>query len=885
MSRLINFLNKLGFWPFIVTFTVLAVIISEILVVGQSYWLTGSFFNETLLTVGFITPAIDAFIVSFLIAFLIHNLRNLQKQLEKQHQLFRSVIDEIPDPVIVKNSKGKFVLVNQACANLYASTPDEMIGKDDGDYIQDKAQAEFFKKNVQEIMRKGEVTTVYEDSFDVKTGQRRNYKSFKKPYKNAQGETQILVIAHDITKRKHYEEKLKLLASVFTYAREGIIITDTNNIIVDVNKAFLEITGFSRDEVLGKNPNILKSDRNDEHFYHTMWKYLQEHDFWRGEIWNRNKAGEEYLENLTISTIYDNDKAVQNYIAIFTDITTQKIQQDKLLNMAHYDTLTNLPNRVLFADRMNQAMAQALRRQQRIAIVYIDLDGFKLINDTHGHSTGDKLLILLAKRMSQLLREGDSISRLGGDEFVALLIDVPSKNSIISFLTRLLEVIAEPIHIEKLLLHVSASIGVTFYPQKEELDADQIIRQADQAMYQAKVSGKNRYYIFDTQNALLIQGKHQDIARIRLALKQEEFVIYYQPKVNIQTGEILGVEALIRWQHPEDGLLPPSNFLPVIENHELSISVDQWVLEQALQQLLLWHNQGTMLSISVNITAQSLLQNDFVTNLQTMLEHYKQVNPSLLILEVLETSALEDLKHVSNIITMCSAFGVKFALDDFGTGYSSLTYLKHLPAQELKIDQSFVRDMLTDSNDLAILDGILGFANAFGREAIAEGVESIEHGVILSQLGCEIAQGYAIARPMPIHELQEWTDNWKLPTQWQNIRVIDRNEMPLLYASIEHRAWIQSLLQYILGVHPLSSKLESTGCNFGQWLHNKGKQMYGNTPVYETINALHEKVHLEARALVKMKKNDEDTQAIEQQLEYFKQLSQELLKLLSALYT
>ena len=805
-------------------------------------------------------------------------------ELEEQHQLLRSVIDEIPYPIIVKNSEGKFLLVNAACANLYASTSEDMVGKDDGDFIEDKEQAEFFRKNVQEIMRKGETTTVYEDSFDVRTGERRNFKSFKKPYKNSQGEAQILVIAHDITESKHYEEKLKLLASVFTYTHEGIIITDTENKIVDVNEAFLHITGYSRDEVIGQNPNILKSDHNDKNFYIDMWDHLYRDGFWRGEMWNRNKAGEEYLENLTISTIFDYDRAVQNYIAIFTDITVQKQQQEELLHIAHYDTLTNLPNRVLFSDRINQGMTHALRRRQQIAIVYIDLDGFKAINDTHGHDIGDKLLIKLAKHMNQLLREDDTLSREGGDEFVALLIDVPNKKAIVSFLTRLLEVIAEPIHIDNLVLSISASIGATLYPQKEELDADQLIRQADQAMYQAKVSGKSKYHIFDTENARLIRGKHQELDRIRVALKREEFVLYYQPKINIRTGEVLGAEALIRWQHPEDGLLPPSSFLPLIENHELSIQLDQWVIEQALKQLLIWESQEIDLSISVNITALSLQKNDFVLNLQTMLQLYEKVNPALLTLEVLETSALEDLKHVSDVIITCATLGVKFALDDFGTGYSSLTYLKHLPAEQLKIDQSFVRDMLTDSNDLAIIDGVLGFANAFGREAIAEGIESIEHGVILLQLGCELGQGYAIARPMPVEKIGEWTNTWKLPAEWQAVRIIHRSEMPLLFASTEHRGWIKALLAYLEGIHPLSSKLESKSCNFGQWLHEKGKQTYGHTPVYEAIHSLHEKVHAQARKLVKMKQHDVEIEAIQQELDSFHKLSQELLKQLSALY-
>ena len=307
----------------------------------------------------------------------------------------------------------------------------------------------------------------------------------------------------DITDRHHLEEKLKLSSSVFTHAHEGIIITDADNNIVDVNQAFVDITGYSLSEVVGKNPKILRSGHQDKNFYQQLWNKLQEDGFWEGELYNRKKSGEEYIEHLTISAVYDEHKVLKNYVGIFTDVTLYKQQQEELEHMAHYDMLTNLPNRALFTDRMEQAMAQASRRGKQISVVYIDLDGFKEVNDTYGHKVGDQLLILLSERMNKLLRKGDTLSRVGGDEFIALLIDVSDKTSVISFLTRLLEVTSEPVPIDDLRLKVSASIGVTFYPQNEELDMDQIIKQADQAMYQAKQSGKNRYCIFNPEDNTL----------------------------------------------------------------------------------------------------------------------------------------------------------------------------------------------------------------------------------------------------------------------------------------------------------------------------------------------------------------------------------------------
>jgi diguanylate cyclase (GGDEF)-like protein len=451
---------------------------------------------------------------------------------------------------------------------------------------------------------------------------------------------------------------------------------------------------------------------------------------------------------------------------LFSDITAMMQHQSQLEHIAHFDALTSLPNRVLLADRLQQAKAQALRRNQQLAVVYLDLDGFKAINDRHGHDVGDRVLITLAQRMKQTLREGDSLARLGGDEFVAVLIDLEDQAASQPMLSRLLIACAQSVEVGDLSLHVSASLGVTFYPQAQDIDADQLLRQADQAMYQAKMAGKNRYHIFDAALDSSIRGHHESLERIRLALEDQEFVLHYQPKVNMRSGEIIGAEALIRWQHPEKGLLAPAIFLPVIEDHALAVPVGEWVIGTVLTQMELWQAAGLDMKVSVNIGARQLQQSDFVDRLKFMLAEHSRVNPASLELEVLETSALEDIAQVSQVIEACAQIGVMFALDDFGTGYSSLTYLKLLRVQVLKIDQSFVRDMLDDPDDLAILQGIIGMAAAFRREVIAEGVETIEHGSLLLQLGCELAQGYGIARPMPAEQIPAWTAQWRPDAAW-----------------------------------------------------------------------------------------------------------------------
>jgi diguanylate cyclase (GGDEF)-like protein len=421
---------------------------------------------------------------------------------------------------------------------------------------------------------------------------------------------------------------------------------------------------------------------------------------------------------------------------------------------------------VLLADRLQQAMVQVQRRHLQLAVTYLDLDGFKAINDHHGHQTGDQVLITLAKRMKEALREGDTLARLGGDEFVAVLIDLEDTQASAPLLDRLLTAAAMPVQVGELNLQVSASLGVTFYPQTYGIDADQLLRQADQAMYQAKVAGKNRYEFFDAERDSSIRGHHESLERIRLALAQSELVLHYQPKVNMHTGQVIGAEALIRWQHPDKGLLAPATFLPVIEDHPLVVEVGEWVIDTALTQIEMWRATGLDLAVSVNIGARQLQQGDFVQRLQAILAKHPKINPPSLELEVLETSALSDIEQVSQVIEECAQIGVKFALDDFGTGYSSLTYLKRLRVATLKIDQSFVRDMLDDPDDLAILEGVIGLASAFKREVIAEGVETIEHGTALLHLGCELAQGYGIARPMSAELLPIWVASWKPDRAW-----------------------------------------------------------------------------------------------------------------------
>ena len=457
--------------------------------------------------------------------------------------------------------------------------------------------------------------------------------------------------------------------------------------------------------------------------------------------------------------------AMNSMMQLFVDRVTAEMQrsevEQQLSQMAHYDPLTGLPNRTSLAECLKAAMIQAEHQKKLLALLYIDLDGFKSINDSYSHAVGDKLLVKVAKRMKRAMPESAALARLGGDEFVAVLEDLESPNDCLQFLKNLLAVVNEPVYVGDLDFTISASIGVVFYPQQENLDADQLLRQADQAMFQAKQGGKNRFHLFDVARDKALRDQNESLLQIRNALKANEFELYYQPKVNMRTFEVIGAEALIRWNDPERGLLPPVTFLPLIENDPLAIELGEWVLATAMDQIIAWRKQDIHLPISVNIDAIHLQSPNFVDHLQDNLKRRKEIRKGDLQLEILETTALDDVVQVSNIMIACQNLGVGFALDDFGTGYSSLTYLKRLPAELLKIDRSFVRDMLEDPEDLAILDGVIRLAGAFQRKVIAEGVETQAHCDELLKLGCELGQGYAIARPMPASIIPEWLDEWK----------------------------------------------------------------------------------------------------------------------------
>lgn len=776
--------------------------------------------------------------------------RNLRANEEK----FRALVETTNDWIWEVDIHGRYTYVSPQIESLLGYTPEEVLGKTPFDFMP-KEEAASIRRAFHTIASEGRPFQNLENINLHKNGSLVVLETNGMPILDEnQKLTGYRGIDRDITLRKQVEQQLRQAASVFDHTHEGIMITDPSGTIVDVNGAFSRITGFSRDEVLGKTPRILRSNRQGHTFYTAMWHDLKQKGYWASEIWNRRKDGSIYAQYETISAIYDTKGEISRYVSLFSDITQLKEQHHRLERIAHYDALTDLPNRVLLADRLRQAMTLAQRHATLLAVVYLDLDSFKAVNDSHGHDVGDKLLTLVSGRMKQALRQGDTLARLGGDEFVAVLLDLHHNDASLPILERLLAAAAEPVYINGHTLRVSASMGVSFFPQTGDMvDADQLLRQADQAMYEAKQAGKNRYHIFDAAHDQAVRGRHETLGRIRQALENGELVLHYQPKVDMRSGQIIGAEALIRWQHPEHGLRLPMEFLPVIQSDALCIEIGDWVLETAVKQIESWRHAGLALAVSINVDGLQFTQPDFMDKLRQCLLRHPHVQPGDLELEILETSALEDVTRIGEIIAACQEIGVGIALDDFGTGYSTLTYLRRLPAQLLKIDQSFVRGMLDDPDDLTILEGVLGLANAFRRKTIAEGVETAAHGVMLLSLGCRLAQGNGIARPMPAEAIPNWAASWRPDPAWSKCPRIHSDNLPVLISMVELRAWVMAMGAYLRNDDNIPPPLDPHKCRFGRWLDNIGRARYANHPSLTQILALHDRIHDKANELVNLK--------------------------------
>ena len=577
-----------------------------------------------------------------------------------------------------------------------------------------------------------------------------------------EGEDYLYASARDITESKKAKDTLEQL----TQEQQAMLDNELvgimklrNRRITWKNKAMERIFGYRSGELDGQLIRILFSDdASYQANSDSVYPILNARGTYRTQLEMIRKDGEILWMDVNVAklSLVDDES-----LWVLADISLIKKSQNNIEQIAFHDNLTGLPNRLLIIDRLHQALALAERSNQMLAVCYLDLDGFKPVNDSYGHEAGDKLLIEIAHRLQTSIRANDTPGRLGGDEFVLLLTNMESPDELSGALQRIMEAINQPVAIDNVhAATVSASIGIALFPQ-DGTDPDTLLRHADQAMYVAKQSGKNRYSMFDVNQDAALKIEQENLADIRRALDQHEFVLLYQPKVNLKTRAVIGVEALLRWQRPHQGMLLPAEFLPTVENHAYGIELGEWVIDTAFSQMAEWHEQNFDMPVSVNIAAYHLQGEGFVTRLCERFAAHPSIQPDHLELEVLESSALEDLSNASKIMQACCEMGVHFALDDFGTGYSSLTYLKRLPVDILKIDRSFVQDMLNNPEDLSIVEGVIGLAKSFNRQVIAEGVETSSIGETLMALGCDLVQGYAIAQPMPGVDLPGWVVAWQ----------------------------------------------------------------------------------------------------------------------------
>ncbi len=684
------------------------------------------------------------------------SLVNSNAKLKSATEVLQRVIGALPARVFWKDCDSRFL----GCNLLFAqdagfSSPEELIGKTDDDMVW-KEWAAAYRADDQIVMQSGSAKLDYEEPQNTPEGTTIWLSTSKVPLKDEQGRIiGVLGVYIDITERKEAEAALRIAATAFE-SQAGMLVTDANATILQVNRSFTQITGYTDEEAIGRDPGLLRSGRHDELFFKTMWACINETGQWEGEIWNQRKDGETYPVHLTITAVKDELGKLSNYVGTMADISSNKAAQEEIQQLAFYDTLTGLPNRRLLSDRLSQALVSCDRSGQGGALLFLDLDNFKKINDTLGHRIGDLLLQDVARRLVECVRKGDTVARLGGDEFVVILEDL-SKHELEAAVqceligNKILSALAEPYQLEGHTHHGTTSIGITLF-NDHLVGVEGLVQQADIAMYQAKREGRNTLRFFNEKMHHAITERAVLERELRTAIERQQFQLYYQIQTD-SSGRLFGAEALIRWNHPERGLVSPMQFIPLAEETELILQIGNWVLDSACARIKAWQQEPVTqnLVLSVNVSAKQFYQTDFFIQVQAAVQQHG-INPKLLELELTESMLLENVE--STIKTMCSLkeLGVQFSLDDFGTGYSSLQYLKRLPFDQLKIDQSFVQDIVTDIHDQSIVRTIIAMANSLSLHLIAEGVETDAQHQRLIDMGCNCHQGYLFSKPVPLEE-------------------------------------------------------------------------------------------------------------------------------------
>jgi diguanylate cyclase (GGDEF)-like protein/PAS domain S-box-containing protein len=708
----------------------------------------------------FLTPNSLAFLVSLttaILALAALGFAALSRANAATHQLalseakLKAIIEAEPECIKIVDAQGRLLQMNPAgLAMIEADSLAQVAGLPVIDLIAPEYRATF--NQLHQRVLAGETTELAFEVLGLKGG-RRWLETHAVPMQD-QGQTVQLAITRDISGRKHAEDELRIAATAFE-SQQGMLITDAQRLILRVNKAFTAITGYSADEAVGHYPSVLSSGRHDQVFYAAMTQSLEREGAWAGEIWNRRKSGEVYPEWLSISAVKDALGLTTHYVAIFSDISERDAVQAQLDTLAFYDPLTQLPNRRLMLDRLEQALHASTRHKRKNALLFVDLDNFKTLNDTRGHSQGDALLVQVAQRLKTCSREGDTVSHLGSDEFVVLLEDlseddIEAATQAETVANKILAGFVPEFSLGAGPYNGTASIGVTLFGAKDLESSEEPLKRAELAMFQSKAAGHNLLRFFDAGMQAEVSARAALEADLREAVYKQQLVLHYQPQV-VGAGRITGVEALVRWQHPLRGMVSPAEFIPLAEESSLILPIGQWVLDTACAQLAAWAADPALahLTMAVNVSARQFKQADFVLSVVASLAR-TGANPKLLKLELTESMLVDDVEAIIAKMGILKAHGVGFSLDDFGTGYSSLAYLKRLPLDQLKIDQGFVRNIVTDTNDAAIAKMVMALAESLGLSVIAEGVELQAQANLLAHLGCHAYQGYLFSRPLPL---------------------------------------------------------------------------------------------------------------------------------------
>lgn len=669
-----------------------------------------------------------------------------EQALKESEDRWRSVTYYSPDHIIMIDPEGTILFINHTVPDL---TPEQVVGTPITRNLPEKfkpiAQACY-----QRVIESG-LPDRYDTDYCDAEGNCRYFEAHVGPVKDQNQVTALIVSARDITERKKAEIGLRQLAAVVENTAEAVIVADADRKIVAINRAFTEITGYSEEEVLGKNPRLLQSEKHDINFYNTMWAAIESAGMWQGEVWDRRKNGEIFPAWSTISAVHDSDGNLINYVSVFSDISTIKNSQEQLAFLAHHDPLTNLPNRQLLNDRLEHALQRAQREDQQVAVFFLDLDRFKNINDSLGHPVGDTVLKSVAERITTLVRKEDTVARLGGDEFIVLIEEVNEALDVAQLAQKIMQAFSVPFTVKDHELHLTVSIGISLYPQDGE-DGNTLIRNADAAMYRAKEEGRNDYQFYTTAMTAAVFERLTLETALRRALARNEFVLYYQPQYSLKTGKLIGVEALIRWQHPDMGLITPARFIPLAEECGLIEPIGEWVLRNACLQMQQWLDAGLIFQrIAVNVSGLQFQRHDLAATISQALNE-SRLQPNCLELEITEGYIMQKAELAIKVLDKIKQLGVSISVDDFGTGYSSLSYLKRLPLDKLKIDKSFVRDIPGDPNDEAITRAIVALGQTLQLSVIAEGIETEAQLLFLKAIGCDEGQGYYYGDPLPADE-------------------------------------------------------------------------------------------------------------------------------------